>query len=142
MAVGDQYRLVSPVKLAGVYSTKKGNGKNEHKPFYINRNTIHQANHFAIAKAKRIYKELMFDQIAKLPNMKRIKVLYVVHRGDKRKADRGNLSYETCKFFLDALCNQGKLPDDSDEYFDYATHKTGDICKGNPHVEIYIEETA
>ncbi len=137
MASGDRYILKSPLYFKGVYG-----GKNKEKNFAVNRNRIHESHVMVIAKAKVLYKELMKEQILALPMLGRFKILYVVHRGNKRKADRGNASYETCKFFMDALKHFGKILDDSDEYYDYAVHKTGEICKGDPHVEIIIEEIA
>jgi len=84
------------------------------------------------------YKEIMRDQIEKLPPLGKIKISFKVFKPSKRRLDKGNVISVTTKFFLDALVELGKLEDDNDDYVkDEHTYPT-EYDKNNGRVEITI----
>ena len=93
-----------------------------------------------LGKAKIAYKEALRAQIEHLPSYTAVEVTYVLYPGSRRLLDKSNVLCLHEKFFMDALVEMGRLPDDN-FLFDYHTHyKMGKIDKDNPRVEIFIKE--
>ena len=93
-----------------------------------------------LGKAKIMYKEALSAQIENLKPFTAVEVTYVLYAGSRRLLDKSNVLCLHEKFFMDALVELGKLPDDNFLY-DYNTHyKMGGIDKENPGGEIYIKE--
>ena len=129
-----QYKIKSPISIGGLYKDKS-------KRVSINRNVLHQLHFSVIAKMKCKYKILMEEQIRALPEFGRVKVRFTLHRGDNRSSDRSNICSEIDKFLLDAIVHFGKLQDDKDMFYEYSIYRSGEICKGDPHVMVDIIET-
>lgn len=83
----------------------------------------------------------MQPQIEPLPIMQGATIRYVLFVGTKRLCDVANVCSVVDKFFLDALVESGKLPDDNYQYVPKVTYEFGGYDKGNPRIEIIIEET-
>jgi len=97
--------------------------------------------HYQVSNQVKIkYKYAIYDQIQGL-KLDKIHLLFVLYKKTKRKCDRANVLSIHEKFFCDAICDCGCIPDDNDDHIlssHYRTSKT--IDKVNPRVDIYIFE--
>ena len=116
-------------------------GKKE-KRFYVNLNIYRNAHHFTLNSAKVTFKEIVQDQIDRLPLLNRIKLHYRVFAPSNRKIDTMNVGSIADKFFCDALVESGKISDDNYDFVVYNGFEFGGIDKENLCVEVSIEETA
>lgn len=82
----------------------------------------------------------MAEQIGKLKPMTKIAVEYVLFPASRRRIDLGNPLSITEKFFLDALVELGKIPDDDYNHVVASFHRFGEVDSKNPRVEITITE--
>ncbi|WAI96139.1 endodeoxyribonuclease [Vibrio phage vB_VhaP_PG11] len=106
----------------------------------VNLNQYRNTHYQSLNKLKKEYKELVKPQVAKLNPMEVIRLSIHIYAKDKRKFDVGNVSSIHEKFFLDALVELGKLPDDDYEHCpEVHTYFMG-IDRENPRVEFIIEE--
>lgn len=110
------------------------------KTLALNMNVYRNAHFQSLNKAKVNFKEHMRSQIEPLPVMQDIAVRYRLFVGSKRLCDVTNVCCVVDKFFMDALVELGKLPDDNYEHLKYISYEFGGYDKGNPRVEIIIEE--
>ena len=112
------------------------------KRFYVNLNIYRNAHHFTLNSAKVTFKEIIQDQIDRLPMLNRIKLHYRVFTPTNRKIDTMNVGSIADKFFCDALVESGKILDDDYNFVVYNGFEFGGIDKENPRVEVLIEETS
>jgi hypothetical protein len=82
----------------------------------------------------------MRESITKLPTFEKISLELVMYPKTKALFDVGNIGSITEKFFLDALCEFKKLPEDNYLYCPSVTYRFGAIDKTNPRVEVHIYE--
>lgn len=108
--------------------------------FHLNLNVYRNQYYITLNQVKTLYKELMRDQIDPLPVMSRVSVRYTLFPGTKRKIDTHNVCIIHEKFFMDALVELGKIPDDNYLYYLETGYKFGKIDRSNPRVEIEIYE--
>ena len=96
--------------------------------------------HFQVSnKAKIAYKQLMIPQICSLHRLQwPVKIRYRYYL--RQKCDVGNIHAIVDKFFLDALVELGKLPDDSIKFVVGASYTAAGIDRKNPRCEIEIME--
>lgn len=124
------YRLKSPLWLQ---QSKK-------KRFSLNLNIYRNAHHRVSNSMKIKYKQLMSNQISKLPVFPdQILIMYVVYPKTKRKFDLGNVCSIHDKFFCDALVEHGKIVDDDYTFIPEIRYRMGEVDKLNPRVEILIK---
>ncbi len=129
------YELHAPLKVH--MPTKK----NPKKGFILNMNNYRNANFHILNKAKNLYKELMLEQINKLPELNTVvKVKFTWFPVDARKGDVSNVCCIHDKFFMDALVEAGKLEDDNYDFIKNVSYHFGEIDRTNPRVQIEIEE--
>jgi len=107
---------------------------------YLNINTYRNLHFQVNNNAKIIYKQLMTTQIESLPVFGKIKLLFVLHKGSRRKTDRHNICSIVQKFFCDALVELGKLQDDNDDFIISEKYEAGEVIKGGACCKIYIKE--
>lgn len=115
-------------------------GKKDDK-FYVNLNQYRNAHYHTLNSAKIAFKELISDQVKQLPKFNVIKLWYRVFAPSKRLVDTNNICSIADKFFCDALVEAGKLEDDNYNFLIETRFTFGGIDKGNPRVEVEIEET-
>lgn len=128
------HKLISPLKVC-YYITKKG----EERWFTLNLNQYRNAQYHILNNSKIKYKELMNDQIQSLPVFnKPIKIRYTVFPRTAQLFDVSNVCCIVDKYFMDALVEAGKLPDDNYKYAPEIIYCIGSIDKINPRVEIEI----
>lgn len=113
------------------------------KKVHINLNQYRNWQHHMNNQVKQIYKDLvgtLNPHIFDTKFSKKIELLFVMHRGDKRSVDRSNVLCIHEKFFCDALTHYECLPDDNDNYIEESRYRTGEVDKDNPRVDIIIKE--
>lgn len=100
------------------------------------RNTHYQS----LNKAKIAYKDSIKFFVAFCPVFTgSVEVTYRMFPSSKRKMDIMNVCSIHSKFFLDALVEAGKIPDDTYEHVTREVVEFGVVDKSNPRVEITIE---
>lgn len=127
------YTLVSPLEV--IYGTKKDGTEQK---FRLNLNQYRNTHYIILNKAKIAYKELMKEQINRLPELSNISLHYTVYTKTKREFDLSNVCSVVDKFFCDALVELGKLPDDNIKYLSQISFSFGGIDKDNPRIEVTI----
>ena len=110
------------------------------KKFILNLNNYRNTHYQSLNQAKVVYKEFIATQVLLLPEMMLISTHMTLYPKTQRRTDVPNVISIHEKFFMDALVELGKLPDD-----DYYHHITGSwsfggVDKDNPRVEIEIRE--
>lgn len=134
------YKIILPNEIIYGHSVKK----NKDNKFTINLNSYRQHGgcFFIMNKVKQMFHEAVREQIEKLPELKYpIRCNYTVYRKDKRKFDVNNICAIADKFFMDAITEYKKLPDDNcDYYLGFGQCDFGGIDKENPRIEVEIIE--
>lgn len=110
------------------------------KKVYINLNWYRNAHFYELNDAKIAFKEVIQDQIDKLPLLGRIRIKYILYPKTKKECDVANICSIADKFFCDALTESGVIVDDNYKYLDNVGFSFGAIDKNNPRVEAHIEE--
>jgi len=133
------FKLTLPLSV--IYNTTKA-GK-EYK-FLINLNDYRAkgTKFFILNKAKQVFHELVGKQIEELPTLTPpIRCNYTVFRKDRRDYDVNNVCSIADKFFMDALVERGKIPDDNQRYYlGFGETNHGGVDKENPRIEVEIKE--
>lgn len=80
----------------------------------------------------------MAQQICGLPVFEKVAVTFHIYAKDKRLFDVGNIRSIHEKFYLDALVELGKLPEDNYLHVPETHTYFKGIDKNNPRVEIII----
>lgn len=106
----------------------------------VNLNQYRNTHYQSLNKLKKEYKEFLQDQIMQLNSFSRVRLSIHVYAPDKRKFDLGNVTSIHEKFFLDALVELGKLPDDNIDYCPECHTYFMGVDKECPRVEIIVEE--
>ncbi len=106
----------------------------------LNQNKYRNTHYQVLNQVKKTYAENIADQLAELPEMEIIHLTLTVFPSTKRLCDLDNIASVHLKFFLDALTEAGKLPDDNYKHVPYYSVRIGSVDKDNPRVEIRIEE--
>lgn len=113
----------------------------KNKTFKLNLNIYRNAHYNLLNNAKIKYKNLMENQIRKLPVFDYpIKLKIVFYPRTKLKFDVGNFGSIIEKFFLDALVEFQKLKDDTYEYCPKVIYEFGSVDKTNPRIEIIMSK--
>lgn len=125
--------IVSPLHVTLPRKSSAG------KRISLNLNTYRNL-HFQISnKAKVAYKQAMLPQICRLHRLQwPVKIRYRYFM--RQDGDVANIHAIVDKFFLDALVELGKLPDDSIKFVVGASYTAVGIDRKNPRCEIEIME--
>ena len=124
--------LISPLRIV------MPRVKTKDKAFILNLNNYRNAHYQILNQTKVLYKDLMKEQINKLPNLDKIRVRYRLFPKTKRRTDIHNVCSIHEKYFADALVESKKLPDDDYHHYLESSYIFGEIDKFNPRVEIEI----
>jgi len=108
--------------------------------FSINLNQYRNAHYQTLNRAKVIYKETIADQLIMLPEFTKIVLDIWLYPSSNRVHDLDNSLSIQCKFFLDALVEAKRIPDDNYKYVPQIHLHFGEIDKENPRAEIEITE--
>lgn len=108
------------------------------KSWILNLNNYRNAPHFLLNDTKKLYKAHMRDQIDTLPPLQKVAVRFTLFPQTRRKTDTPNVCAIHDKYFMDALVEFGKLPNDTFEYYVETGYRFGQVDKHNPRVDIEI----
>ena len=127
-------RVISP--LAVMLPRKR----TDDKRYALNLN-IYRNTHFQILnQAKIIYKEEISNQLNLIPVCDKVGAKYILYPKTKRLTDIHNVCCIHEKFFMDALVESHKIPDDNYLHYVETGYSFGAVDKHNPRVEIEIYE--
>jgi len=112
-------------------------GARKVKRFHINLNNYHNWHFKVRNKIKQSYQGIIRSQIPGLACDK-VELVFVMHRGDKRKVDRANVCCLHEKFASDALVQAGVIEDDNDTFIKSTHYYSGEIDKHNPRVDLFV----
>jgi hypothetical protein len=101
------------------------------KKFTLNLNQYRNAHYFVLNEAKKTFCNVMGP--ACIPDQRKIKVKYIIHRKGKKRLDTMNIVSVVDKFFLDYLVGCGSIPDDTCDFVVY------DAPEVQPAEETWIE---
>ena len=129
----EQIKFNTPYSLTLPRKTKKD------KKISINLNTYRNL-HFQINnQCKRLYKELMREQLEGLTIQTPVEIIYQVFKPSKRSLDKMNVVSIASKYFLDAVTEYGCWEDDNDENVKTEIILPTEIDRDNPRIEITIK---
>ncbi len=112
------------------------------KFFLLNTNNYRNAHHRVLSTSKTVYKQVMQEEVSKVPVMARgCSLVYTLYPKTRRKMDLDNGCAIICKYFNDCLVTSGKLPDDNIKYIQSIDFRYGRVDKHFPRVEILITPT-
>jgi Holliday junction resolvase RusA-like endonuclease len=110
------------------------------KFFSLNLNQYRNTHFHVLNKSKIVFKEIITNDVQKLPKMQRINIVLRLFPKTKRLCDLDNVLSIVAKYTQDVLVTLGKIPDDSYNYIPELDFRFGDVDKDNPRVEISITE--
>lgn len=117
-----------------IFKNKKGD------KWSVNLNQYRNTHFQSLNKLKKNYKDLVHSQVNHLPPFTCIRLTIHIYAANKRLFDIGNVGSIHEKFFLDALVELGKLPDDDYTHCPETHTYFKGIDKDHPRVEFIIEE--
>ncbi len=126
-------RFNTPYSLTLPRKTKKD------KKISINLNTYRNL-HFQINnQCKRMYKELMREQLEGITIDTPVEITYQVFKPSNRSLDKMNVVSIASKYFLDAVTEYGCWEDDNDENVKTEIILPTELDRDNPRIEITIK---
>lgn len=108
------------------------------KMFAINMNQYRNAHFRTLDKAKKVFKEMVREQILALPYLGQIAVTYTFYPGKGIIADTNNVCAIADKFFLDALVELSRIKNDTRAFVLGTQMLPGPRDLLNPRVEARI----
>ena len=110
------------------------------KMFVLNMN-IYRNSHFrTLAKTKKLYGELMAEQVRALPKMEKVILHYQLYPKSHRLTDLDNVCSIHAKYIQDCLVYWERIPEDNYKFVIGSTQEMGVVDKINPRMEVRIEE--
>ena len=129
----EQIKFITPYKL--VLPRKTGKDKS----ISINLNTYRNL-HFQINnQCKKMYKELMREQLEGITIDTPVEITYQVFKPSKRSLDKMNVVSIASKYFLDAVTEYGCWEDDNDDNVKTEIILPTQLDRDNPRIEITIK---
>jgi len=125
-------KLASPLKIMLPRKTKAD------RSFILNLNNYRNTHYHILNQAKYLYKKNMENQIRNLPLLRKVAVRFVLFPRTRQLMDTPNVCSVHDKFFMDALVEASKLPDDNYLHYVETGYKFGAIDPKNPRVDIEI----
>jgi len=125
-----EIKLISPLRVLA--------NKTQYKA--LNLNVYRNLHHFTNNTMKKVYKEMMQEQVEKLPQFKRISLTLTLYPKTKRMCDLSNVCCIIDKFISDTLVEMGKIEDDNYEFIPEVNYRMGKVDKLDPRCEVIIRE--
>lgn len=110
------------------------------KYFALNLNQYRNTHFHVLNKSKVVFKDLISIDVAKLPEMQKIRVVLTLFPKTKRLCDLDNVLSIVTKYTQDVMVTMGKIPDDDYTHITALEFRFGSVDKDNPRVEIEIHE--
>lgn len=108
----------------------------EDKKLSVNMNTYRNLHHHESASMKRVYTELMREQMEGRVLETPCHVTYKVFHKTAGRLDKMNVISITSKFMLDAMSTYGVIEDDNDSFIKQELLLETEKDKDNPRVEV------
>ena len=129
----EQIKFITPYAL--VLPRKKGKDKR----ISINLNTYRNLHFQVNNQCKKMYKELMREQLEGRTIDTPVEITYQVFKPSKRSLDKMNVVSIASKYFLDAVTEYGCWDDDNDDNVKTEIILPTEIDRDNPRIEITIK---
>lgn len=129
----EQIKFITPYAL--VLPRKKGKDKR----ISINLNTYRNLHFQVNNQCKKMYKELMREQLEGRKIDTPVEITYQVFKPSKRSLDKMNVVSIASKYFLDAVTEYGCWDDDNDDNVKTEIILPTEIDRDNPRIEITIK---
>ena len=113
--------------------------KSKDKRIAMNLNTYRNLHFLVNNQAKKVYKDLMKEQLENLEIETPVEITYQVFKPSKRSLDKMNVVSIASKYFLDAVTEYGCWDDDNDDNVKTETILPTQHDKDNPRIEITIK---
>lgn len=130
-----EYKFTLPLSVHLKRKTKKD------KKVSININWFRSAHHRHYEEAKKVYSDLMREQIISfdpLPGGSKVRIKYSFYAALNNNPDLDNFVGAAKKFFQDALVNHGFIDDDNVNYIIANSEKYCGIDRRNPRIEATV----
>ncbi len=128
------HKIISPLHVIIPRKTKKD------RRIALNMNVYRNLHHSVNGQAKKLYLELIREQLEGLHIQTPVEITYKVFKPTKRILDKMNVVSVVSKFLLDAITELGCWQDDNDLYIKTETILPTEIDRINPRVEVTIKE--
>ena len=128
------HKVISPLHVTIPRKTKKD------RRIALNMNVYRNLHHSVNGQAKKLYLELLREQLEGLHIQTPVEITYKVFKPTKRILDKMNVVSVVSKFLLDAITELGCWEDDNDNFVKTETILPTEIDRSNPRVEIIITE--
>jgi len=128
------HKIISPMHVIVPRRTKKD------RRIALNLNIYRNLHHSVNGQSKKIYTELMREQLEGLIIKTPVEITYRVFKPTKRILDKMNVISVVSKFLLDAVTEYGCWEDDNDNFVKTETILPTELDRKNPRVEIIIKE--
>lgn len=129
----EQIKFITPYAL--VLPRKKGKDKR----ISINLNTYRNLHFQVNNQCKKMYKELMREQLEGKKIDTPVEITYQVFKPSKRSLDKMNVVSIASKYFLDAVTEYGCWEDDNDDNVKTEIILPTELDRDNPRIEITIK---
>ena len=128
------HKIISPLHVTIPRKTKKD------RRIALNMNVYRNLHHSVNGQAKKLYLELLREQLEGLHIQTPVEITYKVFKPTKRILDKMNVVSVVSKFLLDAITELGCWEDDNDNFVKTETILPTEIDRINPRVEVTIKE--
>lgn len=128
------HKIISPLHVIIPRKTKKD------RRIALNMNVYRNLHHSVNGQAKKLYLELLREQLEGLHIQTPVEITYKVFKPTKRILDKMNVVSVVSKFLLDAITELGCWEDDNDNFVKTETILPTEIDRSNPRVEVLIKE--
>ncbi len=128
------HKIISPLHVTIPRKTKKD------RRIALNMNVYRNLHHSVNGQAKKLYLELIREQLEGLHIQTPVEITYKVFKPTKRILDKMNVISVVSKFLLDAITELGCWEDDNDNFVKTETILPTEIDRSNPRVEVLIKE--
>ena len=128
------HKIISPLHVTIPRKTKKD------RRIALNMNVYRNLHHSVNGQAKKLYLELLREQLEGLHIQTPVEITYKVFKPTKRILDKMNVISVVSKFLLDAITELGCWEDDNDNFVKTETILPTEIDRSNPRVEVLIKE--
>lgn len=128
------HKIVSPLHVIIPRRTKKD------RRVALNLNIYRNLHHSVNGLAKKVYTEMMREQLEGVKINTPVEITYQVFKPTKRILDKMNVVSVVSKFLLDAITQYGCWEDDNDNFVKTETILPTELDRTNPRVEIIIKE--
>ena len=127
-----QLKLIVPMYVELHRKTKKNLN------VWLNMNRFMNLHFLVKNNAKKVFFEVMRDQLEGVKIDTPVNITYQLFSPDKRKRDKMNAIAVVSKFLLDAITHYGCWEDDNDEFVKTETLLPTVYDKGNGRIEVTI----